>query len=572
MTPRVVHPSRSVLRQLLEASTPEGVYETVLDAAQDRFFADSCAVAVDVAGSLEIVKTVGDPLPGTVDTRFGPALQVLDGVDRTGQSCLVDDCHQTRSATPETGSESVTNADFRSVVCAPLGEYGVVFATAAAPGEFSDADREWLDELGTYAGSALDRFISPYLGVDGLDGDAPGLGGDPGDVGTTTDRETEREQQRLAKHVADFRQLYTSANGLYAAETVEQCYGTTIEAALEILGFDGCTVIAPDDDREEFEVKATSETGDQEGGDRLLGTEDGVVGRVYRTKESVLLTDIGTGEEAEPTNDRIQSAVTVPVGEWGVLQVISTERAHLQEEDATKVELLATSMATAIERIERQDELEARMSQLERQNERLDQFVSIVSHDLRNPLSVGRGQLELATEECDSEHLAAVGNALGRMDEMIEQLLVLAREGEHLGEFGAVSLRSVVEDCWSTVETADASVSVETDRFIRADRERLKQLLENLLRNAIEHGDGMETITIGDTEGGFYVADDGPGIPADQREAVFEWGHSTDRTGTGYGLTIVRQIAEAHGWEVAVTDSASGGARFEITGVETVTD
>jgi signal transduction histidine kinase len=73
---------------------------------------------------------------------------------------------------------------------------------------------------------------------------------------------------------------------------------------------------------------------------------------------------------------------------------------------------------------------------------------------------------------------------------------------------------------------------------------------------------------VGTFDDGFYVADDGPGVPEADRESVFESGYSTDREGTGLGLTIVQEIAEAHGWEVSVTDSESGGARFEITGVE----
>ena len=67
---------------------------------------------------------------------------------------------------------------------------------------------------------------------------------------------------------------------------------------------------------------------------------------------------------------------------------------------------------------------------------------------------------------------------------------------------------------------------------------------------------------------GFYVEDDGPGIPEGERERVFEDGYSTVEGGTGFGLNIVREIARAHGWEVRVTESAAGGARFEISGVE----
>ena len=76
------------------------------------------------------------------------------------------------------------------------------------------------------------------------------------------------------------------------------------------------------------------------------------------------------------------------------------------------------------------------------------------------------------------------------------------------------------------------------------------------------------TVSVGAIEDGFYLADTGPGIPESDRENVFEAGYSTNEDGTGFGLRIVKQITDAHGWEIIVTESKEGGARFEITGVE----
>jgi signal transduction histidine kinase len=74
-------------------------------------------------------------------------------------------------------------------------------------------------------------------------------------------------------------------------------------------------------------------------------------------------------------------------------------------------------------------------------------------------------------------------------------------------------------------------------------------------------------VTVGDLDGGFYVEDDGPGVPEDDRESVFTAGYSTADDGTGFGLSIVKQVTDAHGWSIALTESGAGGARFEITGV-----
>jgi signal transduction histidine kinase len=89
-----------------------------------------------------------------------------------------------------------------------------------------------------------------------------------------------------------------------------------------------------------------------------------------------------------------------------------------------------------------------------------------------------------------------------------------------------------------------------------------------LVRNAIEHGGESVTVTVGELDSGFYVADDGMGIPKDEREQIFEVGDSMSNAGTGIGLSIVQQIADTHDWEISITDSAEGGARIELRNVE----
>ncbi|WP_267162888.1 PAS domain S-box protein [Halovenus salina] len=210
-----------------------------------------------------------------------------------------------------------------------------------------------------------------------------------------------------------------------------------------------------------------------------------------------------------------------------------------------------------------------RQLERERQNERLEEFASVVSHDLRNPLRTAGGRLELAQADCDSTHLDNIGDALNRMDALIEDLLTLAQSGETVGNTEAVSLSSLIEKCWEVVPSENAALTVETDQTISADRSRLQQLLENLFANAVEHGGKDVTVRVGDLKEGFYVADDGVGIPEGEREDIFEAGYSTAEEGTGFGLRIAKQIVDAHGWDIRVTDSDDDGAQFEITGIDT---
>ena len=231
-------------------------------------------------------------------------------------------------------------------------------------------------------------------------------------------------------------------------------------------------------------------------------------------------------------------------------------------------------------------ERKAYEQRIERENERLDEFASIVSHDLRNPLNVLSGYLHLAMETGNDDYYERCERALDEMERLIEDVLTLARQGDavddaepiDLGElatryaedeFGPIDGPTdgpVVDDEPGTGGDVSIDVTVEADRTLFADAGRLKRILGNLLRNAAEHGG--DRVVVGDLPDGFYVEDDGPGIPEDRRDAVFESGYSTSGAGTGFGLAIVQSIAEAHGWEVTLTTSASGGARFEFTGVE----
>ncbi len=214
--------------------------------------------------------------------------------------------------------------------------------------------------------------------------------------------------------------------------------------------------------------------------------------------------------------------------------------------------------------------------QLERQNEQLQRFAGVLSHDLRNPLEVASGRLELAREDGDPEHFDAVERSLARMDELVTDVLTMARQGETVDDPAAVDLAAAARDAWDVVDSGDATLNVTTDVTVLADPGRLGQLLENLFRNSLEHATDRATdltVTVGDLDEGrvFFVADDGVGIPADERESVFEPGFSTD-DGTGLGLNIVETIADAHGWDTGVAESDDGGATFRFENVRTAVD
>jgi signal transduction histidine kinase len=215
-------------------------------------------------------------------------------------------------------------------------------------------------------------------------------------------------------------------------------------------------------------------------------------------------------------------------------------------------------------------EAERHSRELERQNERLESFAGLLAHELRNPLNIAQiyHQQERPRDEDAAEQ---VKDALDRIEEMIDVLLVTVRGNDANVDHEPVPVADVAEETWMGVSPEAADLLVETDRTIRADPIHVEHLFKNLFRNSIEHACEAVTVRVGDLPGGFYVEDDGPGIPEDVREDVVEAGFTTKKDGIGLGLTFVSQLAEMYDWECAITESEAGGARFEFTGVEVVT-
>lgn len=363
---------------------------------------------------------------------------------------------------------------------------------------------------------------------------------------------TERKQHERAVEA-----LHDTALTLHTSDARDTICQRTITAAGSILQFDQSLIALADDGH--LHVEAASRELPEDA-IRTMSVEDGLAGRTYRTGESFRVDDLDERDDIE-TETEYRSVLSLPIGEHGAFQAVDEAPGAFDETDHDLAELLVAQTAAALTELEYE-------RTLERKNERLEEFASLVSHDLRSPLKVAEGHLELARDRTDDDHLERVARAHDRMFTLIEDLLTLAQVGEDALDHTTVHLASLVETCWQAVTTTDSTLVAETTARIRADESWLRQLLENLLRNAVEHGGSDVTVTVGDLADGFYIADDGPGIPPDEREAVFEAGYSTQSEGTGIGLRIVARVVEAHDWSLHLTESADGGARFEITGVE----
>ena len=231
---------------------------------------------------------------------------------------------------------------------------------------------------------------------------------------------------------------------------------------------------------------------------------------------------------------------------------------------------------------EYEQELEETKRTLEQSNKKLDQFAGVVSHDLQNPLHVISGRASLLDSDSDNqEHIEAIERSATRMENILTDLLELSRVGRDIEEPETVSLATVARDSWDTVEITDTDLDlrVPESATVKADRSRLMNVFENLFRNAREHNKPPLCIRVGvltsattdnnsESLTGFFIEDDGDGIPTEKHDEIFDHGYTTNTDGTGFGLSIVKEVVEAHGWSISHCDGEAGGARFEITNVE----
>jgi PAS domain S-box-containing protein len=284
---------------------------------------------------------------------------------------------------------------------------------------------------------------------------------------------------------------------------------------------------------------------------------------IFHQGEPILIENYQGVENPAHPDTPLGTVLMVPLGEYGQLHVGSKRVDPFDAPTKELIEVLGQTAMVALERSEREQ-------QLQKQNDQLEEFASVISHDLRNPLNVAMGNLDLASEEIDNEHVETAAESLDRMNDLIEGLLALSRKGQVIDDVQPINLVDLVHKAWETaVQGKQATLEIgDESLWILGDKQRVRELLENIFKNAIDHCEESVTVHVGELESGFYIEDTGPGIPPDESDAVFEFGYTTDREGTGLGLAIVRKIVSGHDWEIAVVDGPRSGARFEITGVK----
>ena len=447
---------------------------------------------------------------------------------------------------PQIDDEATMFDSVETVCVAPTGFGEVVVCPFVSAACLGDRFRTHLNEIATIAGTALYRIETAAH----ESGGTVGTGGGTADGDSTA--ETDATESDTAESVA------------IESDIIES--DTTEPDTAAVDGFDEKlpreTVLDALD--KSFPDYAFLHDAEGRYVDVLLGERN--IGEMDR--ERILgstVHDLLEPAAADEVLDGIQTAIST--GETQSVEY-SVEMGDTPRHYEALVSALALDGRDAAILVARDvTERRAQKEQLRERNQRLEEIVSIVSHDLRNPLNTAQGYLGMVQAEREDERLATADRALDRMSEITERILTLVSHDDADLSLEPVAVESVVDHCWEMTETERATLETADEFTLRADRASLRHLFENLFRNAVDHCGCSVTVRVGETDGGFYVADDGPGIPEDRRETVFESGHTSAEDGSGIGLAVVETVADAHDWDVTVRESWAGGARFEFSGV-----
>ncbi|QZY00937.1 hybrid sensor histidine kinase/response regulator [Halobaculum rubrum] len=535
------------LEQLRERSRALNYTRTVAETADLATDAADEIIGAELS-SVHLLNDAGDRLePTSVADSVEAAFDEIPTYDRSAapgtrahfawEAFRADGPTHVRSVSDTDRIAEETPAE--SVLFHPIGDYGLFIISSTNADAFTETDVLLVEILANYLEAAFDRVAR---------------------------EKTLRERQDRLEL------LHEATQDLIRADSRQAIADRIVEAAEGILGFSVTVVRFFDADSGELAPVAESDAVADVIPERQPFTADSgsLNWASFEADEVRVYDDIEADTGAVDTGTGLRSLMLLPLGTHGTVSVGETAPDAFDSTDEFLARILTTAAETALDEHERERRLRESRDELRRQNERLEEFVSVVSHDLRNPLNVATGRLDLARGDCDSEHFDAVDRAHDRMEALIEDLLALAREDDTATDLAPIDPAATVRECWANVETGESELVVEADRPILADERRLRQLFENLVRNAVEHGGDSVTVTVGDLDDGFFLEDDGVGIPASRRDSVFEAGYSTSDKGTGFGLRIVKQVVVAHGWEIRATEGTDGGARFEVTGVASV--
>jgi signal transduction histidine kinase len=405
-------------------------------------------------------------------------------------------------------------------------------------------------------------------------------------------REAEHFRDELGRRADLLEAANRCARALGSSLDHDQAFGAFIRELQGLIPFDRTAIVLADEGH--MHVMATAGIGhDQVLNPGTTMPQGALIEEIMRTAETVYrrdLTDHQYPEEVELTKLGLRSRIVSPLllgaRPIGILAILRSRTNAFEPDEIELATLLGRLVATAVQNIRAYEAERETVDELRRLSALRADFVSLVSHELRSPMAAVIGAArtlqdrwrELSPDQ-RSSFLALIADETGRLATLIGDVLDTSRieAGTFSYSFSDVDLGELLRDTVATARVGQDEVEVTvkmTDRLapIRGDRERLRQVLVNLIDNAVKYsppGDEVEVSAW--AENGrvcVTVRDNGPGIPREQQGLIFEkFGRANvggGKPGTGLGLFIARSIAEAHGGSLAIRSAPGQGAAFTL--------
>jgi signal transduction histidine kinase len=397
----------------------------------------------------------------------------------------------------------------------------------------------------------------------------------------------------LQRQRADFERLYAVSATLAGAESLSEVLPELVGRICTYLKAQVGVVMLYIPETHELKVmNPIWVTGyPLEAGDITVSvSQGGILAQVFKSGKPILLQRIGEKPEAYGVlgdlglSEAMVAPLRVEQFKVGVIAVGDPLAANFQDEQLEALTSLGAPAALVLSQLGRYEAVAEMTRRLEEVAQMKTDFVSVVSHELRTPLTSIIGSLDTVARPELAPQAEAARNLLntarrqaGRLQRLIEDLLIVSRLERNAVpiQLEAVLLRTFISEVAATLQLSSLTIDVDPDDLaVLADPDHLNRIFLNLLENAAKYAPGSPVEVVAQARGAkvdIAVIDHGSGVPADQRERVFqrftqiELSATRTKGGTGLGLSIIRGLTEAMKGSVELLETSGGGATFAIT-------
>ncbi len=495
------------------------ICEHVVEASEDILEFEVCGI--DFVENGEFVPiSLSTEIEGGFIRRKVEEAGISRKVYEDGESLLVEDRRNLEFSRPVV-------SDYRSSITIPLDNVGIYQALSTEVGTFDEKDLELAELLVNHAVEAIKRL---------------------------------RSEQKLRDSKRVVEKLHEASAELESCQTEKQVYQKALEAAKNILDFDMCGFDAVEGDA--FVVKASTSEVPEGGYISRKISEGGTSKKTYLNQKSYLIDDLSLDQDAKPVKSDYRSLISVPIGEFGIFQAVSTEPGHFDKSDLRMSQLLIDHVTEALRRLERnkQDEI----------------LHSLLRHDVGNKLQIANGYFILLEDfgnfsEETKKIIRKTQDAINAGEEIIQKIRKL-RKIETEEEIYARDVSSVIDKVISLQKERikDSGIDIKLD--VTACEVKAGSLLEEVFINIIENSITHSNCTLINIkteikrEGCMIIIeDDGIGIDEDMKKKIFESGSRKGKeAGSGIGMYLVKQIVDRYDGYIEVDDSELSGAKFNI--------